>query len=43
MIKNLSVFFFIDDDTRVALRQLPGLQGSDYINANYIHVSFMVM
>ncbi|XP_057294079.1 receptor-type tyrosine-protein phosphatase S-like isoform X2 [Hydractinia symbiolongicarpus] len=25
------------DDTRVALRQLPGLQGSDYINANYIH------
>jgi len=25
------------DDTRVALRQLPGIQGSDYINANYIH------
>ena len=32
--------FITDDDTRVELRPIPGVQGSDYINANYIHVSF---
>ena len=25
------------DETRVALRQIPNVQGSDYINANYVH------
>ena len=33
------VLFVSDDDTRVSLTHLPGVPGSDYINANYINVS----
>jgi len=31
--------YLLDDDTRVSLSHLPGIPGSDYINANYINVS----
>ena len=30
---------FLDDHSRVALTQLDGDEYSDYINANFIHVS----
>ena len=30
---------FPDDESRVHLSLLPGVEGSDYINANYIDVS----
>ena len=29
------------DDTRVILTEIPGVEGSDYINANYIDVSLL--
>ena len=31
-----------DDDSRVHLAQIPGVEGSDYINANFIDVSSAV-
>ena len=37
----VAFIFVTDNDTRVELRPIPGVQGSDYINANYIHVSFI--
>lgn len=36
----LVVFFCLVDDTRVILTEIPGVDGSDYINANYIDVSY---
>jgi len=30
---------FVDDNTRIRLTFIPGIEGSDYINANYIDVS----
>jgi len=32
-------FMFIDDQTRVRLMPYEGIDGSDYINANFIDVS----
>ena len=32
---------YIVDDTRVILTEIPGVEGSDYINANYIDVSLL--
>ena len=31
---------YVDDESRVHLGLLTGVEGSDYINANYIDVSF---
>lgn len=35
-------FVAIDEDTRVALLKSPGVDGSDYINASSIDVSFFL-
>ncbi len=32
----------IDDKTRVLLNEISGVQGSDYVNANYIAVSVVI-
>lgn len=34
-------FFFVDDHSRVLLNPIEGVAGSDYINANFIDVSFV--
>ncbi len=34
----LQIFSLLDDDTRVIISQLDGVEGSDYINANHIDV-----
>lgn len=34
--------FIADDHTRVTLAELEGYPGSDYINANFIDVSFLI-
>ena len=34
------LFFFVDDHTRVKLTPIDDEEGSDYINANYMPVSF---
>lgn len=34
--------WFADDETRVVLRVTPGVEGSDYINANFVDVSFVL-
>ena len=45
--ENIFLFFFdfdfLDDKTRVQLPEIPGVPGSDYINANYIDVSFFFL
>ena len=32
------IFYFTDDNSRVCLSEIPGLVGSDYINASFITV-----
>ena len=34
----INVVVLIVDETRVILTKIPGIEGSDYINANYIDV-----
>lgn len=44
MIKNRKMIFnFAVDETRVKLTAIPGIEGSDYINANYIDVRVHVI
>ena len=37
----LACFIYIDDFSRVKLSELPGEEGSDYINASFVDVSIM--
>ena len=39
LANNNNSFVSLDDATRVCLQPIPGLQASDYINANFIDVS----
>ena len=45
LTKGILLFFllilFVDDHTRVLLNPIEGVAGSDYINANFIDVSFV--
>ena len=38
-----SIFCVVDDCNRIKLREIPDVEGSDYINASYMDVSFFVM
>ena len=38
----LFLFDFLDDDTRVKLNMVPGNEGSDFINANWIDVRSLI-
>ena len=38
-IQNNSFSFYLDENTRVCLSPMRGIEGSDYINASYIDVS----
>ena len=38
MMEIRSSLFYIDDESRVILNEIPEQQGSDYINASWINV-----
>ena len=38
LLKMSIIFLFLDDTSRCRLSFIPGVEGSDYINANYIDV-----
>ena len=35
---SIAFMFVLDDDSRVCLPEIPGVKGSDYINASFITV-----
>ena len=43
LLLKLSIFSCIDDHSRVRLQVIPSEAGSDYINANYIDVSTLML
>ena len=38
--KYCSILYVVDDCNRIKLREIPDVEGSDYINASYMDVSF---
>ena len=43
ILSSLIIIFLVDDHSRVRLTEDPSKEGSDYINANYIHVSSVIV